>query len=119
MIKVERYISTLKLTTKIMDLFEKADKDGRQDIMDAITKYVMPAISATPTEAVDYARTGHWNLRTVRDEVYGNSILDWYLECSECGRRVPIKEEEVTEYIMLCNKYPYCHCGAFMDPMGK
>ena len=119
MTKVERYISTLKLADKIMELFEKAQKDERQDIMTAISKYVMPAISATPTEAVTVGRSGHWNVRSVQHIEYGNTIHEYYLECSECGRKVPIKEEEVLEYHLLCAEYPYCHCGAYMDPVGR
>lgn len=112
MIKVHRYISTLKLSDKLMELWQEAQAEKRQDILHVIQKYVIPAINATPSEDVIYKRSGHWNLRIDKEK-------GLYIECSECGRKQYISEEEAVEYLQLCEAYPHCHCGAFMDPAGK
>ena len=73
-----------------------------------------PTIEAAPV------KYGQWNIKT---EIYRYGMEEeideeFFLECSECGRRVWVsdntkvlngKEEEIFE------DYPYCHCGAKMD----
>lgn len=107
MIEVHRYISALKLADNLMELV----KDNR-DLIKVVQKYVIPAINATPSEDVVYKRSGHWNLRIDKEK-------GLYIECSECGRKQYISEEEAVEYLQLCEAYPHCHCGAYMDPVGK
>ena len=119
MIEVNRHINSLDFADKIMELWQKAEKEKRQDILDVISRYVIPALEETPTADVHYVRRGHWNIRADRREEYNNEMIEFFLECSECGRRVSLRNESPTEYMQLCAKYPYCHCGAFMDPAEK
>lgn len=58
---------------------------------------------------------GKWNIRSIDFLVYGKNDVEFYIECSVCGRTVKLTDENPTEYRELCKKYPYCHCGAKMD----
>lgn len=58
---------------------------------------------------------GKWNIRSIDFLVYGKNDVEFYIECSACGRTVKLTDENPTEYRELCKKYPYCHCGAKMD----
>lgn len=64
-------------------------------------------VSAADVEPVRHAR---WNIRLANESTL-------CLECSVCGRRVVDLhyQLEAGEYGVVCQRYPYCHCGAKMD----
>lgn len=73
-------------------------------------------------EPVEYAPVvhGHWSLRcdSRRDYSTDEWDEDFYLECSECKRKVWDINQRLAvsgEWGKLVEQYPYCHCGAKMD----
>lgn len=76
-------------------------------------------IEKAPTvDAVEVVH-GNWNIRceTHRDNHTGEVDEDFYLECSECRRKVwDVSQSDVLlgRYGKICNDYPYCLCGAKM-----
>lgn len=73
---------------------------------------------AVDTEPV---RNGRWSLRSEEhiDTHTGESVdVTFYLECSECGRRVLITDEDAVfncNWRKMTEDFPYCHCGAKMS----
>ena len=67
-------------------------------------------VDGIPAADVEPVRHARWNIR-LADE----STL--CLECSVCGRRVVDLhyQLEAGEYGLVCQRYPYCHCGSKMD----
>lgn len=60
---------------------------------------------------------GNWYIRSAYlTEPADSPFREYYMECSECGRKVEgISVEDAINYRKLCREYPYCHCGAKMD----
>lgn len=63
---------------------------------------------------------GHWNIRceTHHDTYTGETDENFYIECSECRRKVWDVDQMAAmngEYRRLIADYPHCHCGARMD----
>lgn len=60
---------------------------------------------------------GNWHIRSAYlTEPADSPFREYYMECSECGRKVEgISVEDAINYRKLCREYPYCHCGAKMD----
>ena len=60
--------------------------------------------------------TQEMELDVNREELSDSPFREYYMECSECGRKVEgISVEDAINYRKLCGEYPYCHCGARMD----
>lgn len=60
---------------------------------------------------------GNWHIKSAYlTEPADSPFREYYMECSECGRKVEgISVEDAINYRKLCREYPYCHCGAKMD----
>lgn len=63
---------------------------------------------------------GRWDVKcdSHLDYASGEFDEDYYIECSECGRKVwDISQDAALfgDWEKIFNKYPYCHCGAKMD----
>lgn len=63
---------------------------------------------------------GHWDIRCDYhvDSITREANEDFYLECSECKRKVWDVDQMAAmngEYRKLIEQYPYCHCGAKME----
>lgn len=63
---------------------------------------------------------GHWNIRceSHHDNWTGETDEEFYLECSECGRRAwDVNQLDAMNgnYRAVINAFPYCHCGAKME----
>ena len=83
----------------------------------------MAAVSRVKVEDAVEVVHGNWNIRceTHRDYHTGEVDEDFYLECSECHRKVwDVSQDDVLlgRYGKICNDYPYCHCGVKMDLEG-
>lgn len=65
---------------------------------------IIDALEAIPTADVAPVIRGTWQL--LRHDKYS----DVY-QCSECGRRISL-----THGRDIAGYYPYCHCGAKMEP---
>lgn len=62
---------------------------------------------------------GNWSLRcdSHLDTHTGEYDEEFYLECSVCRRQVRgIEFDDSLNWTELVAKYPYCHCGAKMNP---
>ena len=71
----------------------------------------------TCCQQFEIKKQGNWSLRcdSHLDTHTGEYDEEFYLECSVCRRRVYDIDPE-TSWIELVSKYPYCHCGAKMNP---
>ena len=63
---------------------------------------------------------GHWDIRCdyCVDVVTREADESFYLECSECKRKVWNVNQMAAmngEYRKLIEQYPYCHCGCKME----
>lgn len=63
-------------------------------------------------QGINNQKRGTWSLRY--GFLDGTSFERYYIECSECGRKVEILDEDVTNWGKIEANYPYCHCGAYM-----
>lgn len=65
---------------------------------------------------------GHWILK-VESFFYsgcGEYDEEFYVECSECGRRVCDFDYFVNDYAThVLETHPYCNCGAKMDSVQE
>lgn len=77
-------------------------------------------VQEIPASDVSPVRHGNWSLRcdVHRDNVTGEVDEDYYLECSECKRKV----FDISQDAVICGRwadvvkdFPYCHCGAKME----
>lgn len=96
-------------------------ENGYATVFDRFAKVVckFSVLDAPTVDAVEVVH-GNWNIRceTHRDYHTGEVDEDFYLECSECHRKVwDVRQDDVLlgRYGKICNDYPYCHCGAKMD----
>ena len=88
--------------------------DNRGEIIAEFDPDDIPKVDAVPVVQ------GNWNIRCEahRDNHTGEVDEDFYLECSECHRKVwDVSQSDVLlgRYGKICNDDPYCHCGAKMD----
>lgn len=89
--------------------------DTALDVLKKIAKW----LDEEPTLDLAPVVHGEWTLVekffTYGEE--GEVDSDWYLVCSECGRKVPVYEYWPPDIDIkkLTKDYPYCHCGAKMD----
>ena len=63
---------------------------------------------------------GRWAVKCEShlDQASGEFDEDYYIECSECGRKVwDISQDAALfgDWQKIFNDFPYCHCGAKMD----
>jgi hypothetical protein len=75
---------------------------------------------AEPTVDAAPVVHGHWNIRceSHQDSVTGEVDEEFYLECSECRRKVwDVSQDAIIsgQYGKALSDFPYCHCGAKMD----
>lgn len=90
-----RLIDAEEFAKRLMDLWDKAEVERRNDIVSVLANYITPCLVGTPT--IDPVKHGKWI------EKYGT----WY--CSECDKTgykgyIPAKPSD------------YCpNCGARMD----
>ena len=80
---------------------------------------VINRIEAAPTIDPESLRPqGNWSLRcnSHLDTHTGEYDDEFYLECSVCRRQVWDIDFENTTWLELVKKFPYCHCGAKMNP---
>lgn len=80
---------------------------------------IMEAPAADVVEVVH----GHWNIRcdSHHDTWTGETDEEFYLECSECKRKVWDVNQMAAmngDYLKLIADFPYCHCGAIMVSGG-
>ena len=73
-----------------------------------------PTIDAVPVVH------GRWAVKCEShlDQASGEFDEDYYIECSECGRKVwDISQDSALfgDWQKIFNDFPYCHCGAKMD----
>ena len=106
----------------VLDVFPEW-KTMNPSVTAAITrlcrKYREIILEAPTVEAVSVVH-GNWNIRCEahRDNHTGEVDEEFYIECSECHRKVwDVSQSDVLlgRYGKICNDYPYCHCGAKMD----
>ena len=80
---------------------------------------MIKALKAAPTIDPESLRPqGNWSLRcnSHLDTHTGEYDDEFYLECSVCRRQVWDIDIENTPWLELVKKFPYCHCGAKMNP---
>lgn len=83
--------------------------------------YVVDQITHAPTIDPESLRPkGRWDIRCDYhvDDVTREADESFYLECSECKRKVWDVNQMAAmngEYRKLIEQYPYCHCGCKME----
>lgn len=95
--------------------FDNADADVCKSYPDGYCdwgfgrKNINDVIDGVPAADVEPVRHARWNIRLANESTL-------CLECSVCGRRVVDLhyQLEAGEYGVVCQRYPYCHCGAKM-----
>lgn len=76
-------------------------------------------VNEAPTVDLESLRPhGNWSLRcnSHLDTHTGEYDDEFYLECSVCRRQVWDIDIENTTWLELVKQFPYCHCGAKMNP---
>ena len=87
----------------------------------AIAGLLIRYIGKMPTIDPESLRPkGHWDIRCDYhvDDVTREADESFYLECSECKRKVWDVNQMAAmngEYRKLIEQYPYCHCGCKME----
>lgn len=125
-IEREALINRLLKVSVTDDLFGMGAQFGTDHAIQVINE--APAADVAPILRADgfkigelaHVRHGKWILQcdARRDFVTGEYDEDYYLECSECHRKVfDISQDAVIEGRIadIIKAYPYCHCGCKMD----
>lgn len=103
-----RLIDAYVFAKKIMKIWDKAESEGRTDIVKVLADIVTPCLVSTPTVEAEPVNHGKW----IEDTVSCGNTFDPYKEdymdvliCSECKEHFDVSEAR--------NFCP--NCGARMD----
>ena len=85
-----------------------------------IIGWLISIVNEVPAADVVPVVHGRWSIRceTHRDTHTGEVDEEFYLECSECKRKVwDVSQDAIImgDYRKAIADFPYCHCGARMD----
>lgn len=111
------YIEREALLNRLEAIKESADWDSQSNyVLFGIKEFINNA----PAADVAPVKRGCWSLRcdSRQDFSTGEYDEDFYLECSECKRKVWDIDQSIAmsgEWGKLVEQYPYCHCGCKMD----
>ena len=81
---------------------------------------IIEMLDETPAADVAPVVHGRWKVKCESHQCFvsGEYDEDYYIECSECGRKVwDISQDAAVlgNWEKISKQYPYCHCGAKMD----
>lgn len=110
------YIERDKLLDKALTIYRYDNESGL--LMTHKVVLSSDVVMAPPADVAP-VRHGNWSLLcdVHRDSVTGEVDEHYYLECSECKRKVfDISQDAVItgRWADVIKDYPYCHCGANM-----
>ena len=115
-----RLIDGNALRRKVADILRRYDTPETFGEKLAVYSVFDEVVSSPTIDPESLKSKGHWDIRCdyCVDVVTREADESFYLECSECKRKVWDVNQMAAmngEYRKLIEQYPYCHCGCKME----